>query len=133
MKRSGPLKRRTPLKRAGTLKRTRINRVSKTKAKQDRRLSPLRAHYRDLGNCCLCNGWPVEIHEIAARSKSKKSVEYPDNWLRLCGSCHESLQHTNKADQVIVKLHHVCAVIVSLCSYRDGFTLGKVMEKLTGT
>jgi hypothetical protein len=107
VKRGGPLKRTKGINRgASQLKRTRINPISKKRAKLNREVNPKRrAYVQEMGRCAVFPDLQAtECHEMAGGSDREKALKEPACWLAVSREGHDIVQYESKAKQLARKL-----------------------------
>ena len=102
------------------MKRTRLNPVSKKRAKELQTYRQLRHQFLSLNKVCEagivlsaegieanCTKWATEIHHKKKRGKNLNNTE---TWLPVCRHCHEWIEnHKSKARELKLLAHiHDC-------------------------
>lgn len=85
------------------MKRSRLKPVSNRTAKLKRQTNPARRAYVAEIGFCLCGQPAVDPHEIAAGSSREKALHNRFAWLALCRKCHERIQGSPIAEQLVYK------------------------------
>jgi len=121
---------RSPLTRSTKpLKRSRLKPISKRASKLKRETTPARRAYVAEIRFCVCGQPATDCHEIAAGASREKALRNRFAWLALCRSCHERIQGSDIATQLVYKAQQDSAEFFDIEGLN--FIMGKASTAVT--